>query len=177
MLDYRLENRVILDNTLKLFLISSAVFVVDFTNGDAHICENNTGSNITQEHAKWGAIVTKEFLVSWNRISTDYSTKNSYIMNIFDKQTGKIVQEFEFEQKSNEPEFFVSACPTEDKKDFVVLVSEKRVDTNTWEFIAESELYFVSVASMTLQHIANIPDEVFKDVYAGNDAFILVGHR
>ena len=156
---------------------ASTVFCVNFKDSSDYVCELNASGSIIKTHSNWGVIQTKDYIVAWNRISTDYSPRQSYVIDIFEKEKGKLVQEFEFVQKSNEKEFYVSACPTEDGKDFVILVSEKRVDTQTWEFFSESELYFVSVASMQLQNLFCIPNEIYEEIYAGKDSFILVGHH
>ena len=137
--------KVSLDDYFRIFFVGPTVDGYDFIQGKPLRYDNRTyiktgssGAIIREPEAPWSSINTDNHLICWNYVTTSFKSINSYIINVFDKESQKLLKVYEFESKNNEKDFYVSCGRCNDRKNFLVMVSKNEIDRITNEVHSEA---------------------------------------
>ena len=77
--------------------------------------------------------MTKRYIVSYNLVNTKYKLTETYIMNIFDIDERKIVQQFAF-TSGNMNSYNITSCISQDGNSILVLEGVQKFNKNLGQY-------------------------------------------
>ena len=124
----------------------------------------------------WRFKDTEKFLVTWNRVNTQFNTKKVVLMNIFNKADQKLLKQISWDAPSMN-DFRLTCTFTADKKGLIVLEGRLTLNETTGQYDPESRLHIIRLDTKKefhMQLIQVIPGYIYQYIFAQEKDLVMI---